>query len=152
MTIARCLCVLAAVIVMLPLPCAAQETDEPAEETTTSQETSPLTAAAWCVVKGHRDPTNASDDESSEATVFSGCDLGAGLSLYRHRSWAGVFVLGTQTAGIGIAYVAHRPKTGPVIAIAVGIVVPYDSRGLYAGEWAPAVGATLSFGRRSEVR
>lgn len=126
------------------------------------EQTSILYASGWCVVKAHKptedmpsDDTNDTEEPDSPESVdglepFSGCDIGVALSLYRLRRLAWVVVLGSKSLGTGLAWVVSRPDvhtSGPVIAIAIGIVARYDSGGVYVGEVYPALGATLSFGR-----
>lgn len=104
---------------------------------------SPLAGAGWCVVRGKK----KSDTSKTEEPDKPGCDVGAGLSLLRYKRAAWVAVLGTETLGTGVAWLAHQPKRGPAIAVAIGVVVRYDSSGIETRLY-PALGATLSFGRR----
>lgn len=116
-------------------------TPELAEESDESP--SPLAGAGWCVVRGKE----KSDASKTEEPDRPGCDVGAGLSLLRYKRAAWVAVLGTETLGTGVAWLAHQPKRGPAIAVAIGVVVRYDSSGIETKLY-PALGATLSFGRR----
>lgn len=119
-----------ALLLLAALPVSAQE---PAPEP------SILSGAAWCVVHT-REPAESEP----------GCDIGAGIALQRWRRLSWVAVVGAETLGTGLAWIAHRPERGPVVAVAAGVVVRYDSTGISAGEVYPALGATLSFGRTPE--
>lgn len=132
---------------------AAEEAEEP--------EPFPVTAAGWCALKDRKGeteppsaPTPAPEAGKEEPAVAAeeppkpGCDVGVGFALYRWRKLSWVAVLGQETLGTGLAFVPYRPKRGPIPALAVGLVVPYDSEGIYS-EPQLAIGATLAFtGRR----
>lgn len=135
-----------ALLVLLAAAAAAEDLGTPAEPLPTKAEVSAeehprLFAAGWC-------PVIRSSDNAEETDP--GCDVGAGAALVRVKRLAWVAVVGTETVGTGAAWVAHhgQGERAPTIAVAVGIVAPYDDRGIYADRWAVAVGATLSLARR----
>jgi hypothetical protein len=98
-----------------------------------------LAAAAWYVVR-------RSGDDLPEGEIGRDFGLGVGLLRWRRLSW--VAVVGAQSLGTGLAWVAHRGGEGrPVIAVAVGVVAPYDEGGVYSDQLRPAVGATVALGR-----
>jgi len=102
-----------------------------------------LTAATWCAI------VSDSGSDPEESGRKPGCDVGMGAALYRWHRLAWVVVIGTETAGTGIALVTFRPppgESGTVVAIAAGVVTPYDREGIYVDEWALALGATFGFG------
>lgn len=118
----------------------------------------PLTASGWCVIqprnsnlKQSSSTSNSASDSSSPHTA-PGCDVGLGLALFTHNRLSLVSVLGTKTLGIGLALIVVKPSpTFPrVVALALGIVVQYDSSGIYRQVY-PALGATMSF-RGSNVQ
>lgn len=118
----------------------------------------PLTASGWCVIqprnsnlKQSSSTSNSASDSSSSHTA-PGCDVGLGLALFTHNRLSLVSVLGTKTLGIGLALIVVKPSpTFPrVVALALGIVVQYDSSGIYRQVY-PALGATMSF-RGSNVQ
>jgi hypothetical protein len=115
------------------------ETDEEAiEEPADEDPGSPLVAAGWCVAR---------NGEAEEGAP--GCDAGLGVALYRWRRLSLVAVIGAETVGSGVAWVAYRPEGGgPIVAIALGAVARYDTAGVDVGELYPALGATFSFGGR----
>lgn len=126
------------------------EAEEPAKEEAPAHR-SPLIASVWCVIsdseqKPAEEPDDPEDPETEETSSAPGCDAGLGIALYRWRRLALVAVAGSETVGAGLAWIAYQAKTGPVIAIALGIVARYDSRGIQR-DVHPALGATLSFGR-----
>lgn len=108
-----------------------------------AEESPRLAAAGWCIAKASPEP------ESEDEPAAEGCDVGIGLALQRFGRASLVAVLGAQTTGVGLAWRPRRGGEGPVIAIAIGVVLRYDAGGIYINSAAPAVGATLSFaGRR----
>jgi hypothetical protein len=117
------------VLLLSALPLLAQE---PAPE----EKPPRLVAAAWCPVR-----TGAPADED-----VIGCDAGVGAALVRwHRAFlAGV--VGSKTVGFGLGWTAYR---GPsmIVAVAAGIVAPYDEQGVRADGAALALGCTFSPGR-----
>lgn len=126
------------------------EPAEPALEPPSMQ--APVAAAGWCALRtGKREAAAPASDEGEDAAPAApkppGCDVGAGVALYRWHRLSIVAVIGAETVGGGVALVAYRPPSGPAIAVALGFVMPYDAGGVYAGELAPAIGMTLSFGR-----
>lgn len=93
-------------------------------------------AAGWCVLHD-----GTPDDTTPE------CDMGLGVALNRWKQWALVGVVGTNTGGVGLAWIV--PRSDPVISIAFGAVLRYDSSGIYTDEVYPAFGVTMNFwGRR----
>lgn len=138
-----------------PAPAPDPEPRESAEE-----HPSPFVAAGWCIVtsdNGKDAPTSPPSDpddpeappaaeDNADADEEPGCDAGVGLALARHGRLAWVIVVGSNTVGTGIGWVPYQPKSGRVIAIAVGVVARYDLRGIHT-ELYPAIGATLSLGR-----
>ncbi len=119
----------------------AQETEptpEPAPEAEVAEqpEPSPLVAAGWCAVDSGEP---AAAEEGDEPTT--GCDAGVGVALWTWRRLAPVAVIGTRTVGAGVAYLAYNR-----VAIALGVVAPYDKSGIHAGGAQLALGATFSFG------
>lgn len=95
-----------------------------------------LTASAWCAVR----------ERGDLAEHEPGCDQGLAASLYRRGRLALVGASGTETVGLGAAWVVWSGD-GPVVAVAVGAVAPYDGEGVYPREWAPALGVTVSWWR-----
>lgn len=139
--------VLLALLSLLATPALAQA--EPSSEP--DAETYPVVASAWCVLRDRESPPAPvpAEEELQEAVEEApepGCDVGVGLALYRWRKLSWVAVLGQETIGTGLAFVPHRPKRGPIPALAVGVIVPYDGKGIYS-ELQLAIGVTLAFGR-----
>jgi len=111
-------------------PGASGTTAEPEPEAPT------LVGATWCAVR-------TSDPEPGD----SGCDVGLGAALLHWHRLAWVAVVGGETLGTGLSWSLNpRRRSGPLIAVAAGVVVPYDSSGIDARKAAPALGATLAFG------
>ena len=110
----------------------------------------PLTASGWCAIQSRNSKqTSSSSSTSSDSTsshAGPGCDAGLGLALFTHNRLSLVSVLGTKTIGIGLAWVVVKPSPTfqHVVALAVGVVVRYDSSGIYRQVY-PALGATMSF-------
>lgn len=127
---------------------APEGTPEAAEEESTGHR-SPLIAAGWCVVSDGEEKAVADDNAETEEEepAEPGCDAGLGIALYRWRRLAWVAVAGSETLGTGVAWISYQPKSGPVIAVALGLVARYGSRGIEPKVHL-AIGATLSFGRR----
>lgn len=143
---------LAFVLFLLAVPCMAEESpfaeglslhlDPPEtafqeEESKTSDPEpfiqSRIYAGFWC-------PAYNGDEDSP------GCDIGAAVSLQRWERLSWVAVAGTETIGTGLAWVAHRSEVrGQTVAVAVGVIAPYDDTGIRLDDWRPAVGATVSF-------
>lgn len=96
-----------------------------------------LAPALWCPV--HRG--SPADDAPS-------CDAGLAVALHTWRRFSAVAVVGADTVGAGLAWVAYRGDSGPVVAVAAGVVARYDSRGVDGGELFPAVGITANLWRR----
>lgn len=124
-----------------------------------------IAAAGWCVVQSSNqsesDQSNNQppDDsfppqEDDQSTTNLGCDIGVGFSLYRYKRIAGVAVLGSESLGVGIAWILNPYARSdidnrPVIAIAAGIVTAYDTRGI-SRDVQFALGATLSLRSRTD--
>lgn len=119
----------AGLLVLLAVPAYAQEPPEP--------EAPRIVAAAWCPVR--------SEDEPEEDDP--GCDVGVGAALLRHGRAALVGAIGTETVGLGGAWVAHSGEQ-LTVAVAVGVVAPYDGDGLRADRASLAVGATFGISPR----
>lgn len=94
----------------------------------------PIVASAWCAVQKDGGP---------------GCDLGAGVSLLHFHRLNLVAVIGSKTVGAGLAWVAYRPSSATgfqhTLAVAIGLVAPYDSKAGVSRAIYPALGATLAF-------
>lgn len=139
--------------------------DAQAAEEAERGESSPLVAGLWCTVaseskdekapappapappEGEETPTAPVPAPAPEDEGPPGCDAGGGLALARFFSGrlAWVAVLGTKTVGTGLAVVPHRPKRGPVFAVAAGVVVRYDLATGIEDEPHLALGVTASF-------
>ena len=116
----------------LAAPALAQEAPpEPEPQSTRPR----LAAAMWCPV------TDGPDEDRPP------CDAGLGLALHCWGRLCPVAVLGRESLGAGLAWVAWRPETGPSVAVALGAVVRYDELGIDGSEVYPALGATVGFGR-----
>lgn len=94
---------------------------------------SPLVPAVWCAAKSSAGP---------------GCDVGAAVALAHRGRWALVGVVGSKTAGAGVAFTAYEPTAefAHRIAVAAGVVARYDSKGISTRAY-PALGVTLSWGK-----
>lgn len=99
---------------------------------------SPFSAAGWCsVTSGH----------SEEA--YSGCDLGIGAALARWNRLAWVGVVGRETIGTGVAWIASDGSGRlPAVAVSLGVIAPWSDEGVRVDRWAPAIGATFGFGSK----
>jgi hypothetical protein len=116
-----------------------------------------VAAAGWCVVANNNqsdsqppdDPLLAPDPNDQSSDESLGCDMGVGFSLYTyHDRLAWVAVLGSESLGSGVAWIINpQAKSAadhrPIIAIAIGIVTPYDTQGI-SNNIQFALGATLS--------
>lgn len=104
--------------------------------------TAHLSAAGWCAVKtGSNDKADTSTDKKA---AKPGCDIGMAASLYEWRRLAAVAAIGTDTVGLGGAWIAQQGGEGrPTIAVSFGVVAPYDMTGISVSDWAIAVGATF---------
>lgn len=138
-------------LALLAAPALAQE--PPKEE-----EPSPLVMSVWCVAALDEDDPGAPpapeplDGEGAPPAPAPdegppGCDGGPGLALARffNGRLAWVAVLGTKTLGTGLAVVPHRPRRGPILAVAAGVVVRYDLATGIEDEPHLALGVTASF-------
>lgn len=125
-----------------------------------------VAAAGWCVVKSSNSQSSDSNstdqqppddsfppqsDESDSTTSPLGCDIGVGFSLYTHNRLAVVAVVGSESIGSGIAWILNpnAPDNRPVMAVAIGIVTPYDRNGI-GRDVQLALGMTLSLRQREE--
>lgn len=120
-----------------------------------------IAAAGWCVVTDRKSESKSTDQPSqppddsfppqsdeSESTSPLGCDIGIGFSLYTHNRLAIVAVVGSESIGSGLAWIINPHAKSesdhrPVMAIAIGIVTPYDSSGI-GRDVQLALGMTLS--------
>ena len=136
---------------------AGEPASEDPEAESEEAEPSPVVAAGWCVLRSSRpepEPTVAEDGEEEPAAAEDnpkdlGCDVGVALGLIRRGRLSWVAGIGTGSVVTGLAW---RPNLGrgPVLAVALGVALPYDSQGIYSGEAALALGATLSFSRAGQ--
>lgn len=117
---------------------------------------SQIAAAGWCVVQSSNnqsDQSNPDDSfppqsDESESSSALGCDIGIGFSLYTLNRLALVAVVGSESIGSGVAWIINPHKKSetdhrPVMAIAIGIVTPYDGNGI-GRDVQFALGMTLS--------
>lgn len=114
--------------------------EEPASNT--SSISSRISAAGWCVINNGDEDDDGVGNESLDTSSI-GCDIGIGLSLYRHRHLAWVGVLGSKSVGTGLAFIVN-PDQSPVIAVAIGVITGFDERGIRQ-DVQLALGTTLSF-------
>lgn len=93
-----------------------------------------LVAATWCPVRS---------GEPVEGDV--GCDAGLGAALYRKGRIFIAAVVGGKSVGGGLGWTAG--KAGPVVvAVALGVVAPYDESGIDVGRASLAIGCTAGLG------
>lgn len=121
-------------------PCLAQDDTEEQEQPGQEQENEladHLVAAAWCAVR----PAEARGTEPEEGELT--CDAGFGAAIWKRGHLAAVVVVGAQSAGPGVAYVFNPGARRP-IAIAGGVVLPWDSTAIYM-EPTGVLGITVSF-------
>jgi hypothetical protein len=132
---------LAIVLLLVAGPALAQEEPPDAVDSDAVGESEPadsrLAAAGWCAVR-----TSSAPDEGAP-----GCDVGMAAALWTWRRTALVAVVGGETVGVGVAWVVH---TGPTVAVAAGVIAPFDDGGVNGSSLAPALGVTLTFGRGRE--
>lgn len=121
-----------------------------------------IAAAGWCVVTDQNqesvtDPVDEPPDDSfppqpdEQPTQPNqlGCDIGIGFSLYTYRNrLAFVAVVGSESIGSGVAWILNPDAKSdsdhrPIMAIAIGIVTPYDGNGIGRNVQL-ALGMTLS--------
>lgn len=105
----------------------------------------PVSPAAWCLV------VDGYDETDPEAEEPPGCDAGIAAALYRFKREPRLSIvgaLGTWSLGPGIGWTFARSESGTAYGVALGVVAPWDSRGVDVSEWGVAVGATLSLTRR----
>lgn len=144
------------VAVAVAVPAGGQEGERPGSR---------MVAAYWCEVvstsPGRRDhaPDPATDGEGGQQEEQVGqepddedvgCDGGLGLGLIGRDFSQGrlslVAVVGSKSVGVGAAWTIgewQRP-----VSVAVGLVAPFDSGGVYLEGAALAVGATVGLGGR----
>lgn len=125
-----------------------------------------IAAAGWCVVQSSDqseseplDPIDQPDDsfppQADESNSALGCDIGIGFSLYTYRNrLAVVAVVGSESVGSGVAWILnpHAKSSSdhrPVMAIAVGVVTPYNKGGIGRNVQL-ALGMTLSLRQKGE--
>lgn len=123
-------------LALLPVAAGAQVVADDEEEQAEEESESLIVAAGWCTFQ-----TGEADEEEE---VPPGCDLGVGVSFFGRGPWRVVAAVGSWSVGVGLARVAVRPKRGPVIAVAIGLIVPYDSSGIDPHPRL-ALGATFGF-------
>lgn len=111
----------------------AEEAKEP------EQRESLIVAAGWCTFQ-----SKTKTNEEPAENAAPGCDLGVGVSLYGSGRWRVVAAVGSWSVGAGLAWVALKPERGPVIAVALGLMAPYDSSGIDPHPRL-ALGATFGF-------
>lgn len=119
---------------ILLLTVLAQQVDEPVA--IPEPRTSLVVAAAWCAIRVDDAPN-------------PGCDVGVGVSLVSHGRLRWVAAIGSSTIGTGLGWIVGRSELG-VIAVSVGVIVPYDDQGINGEQLYPAIGATLSFAKGGE--
>jgi hypothetical protein len=106
-----------------------------------------ILAAAWCVLEEGEPaaPVDPAAEPATEEPDGIGCDVGVGAELLGRSfaqgrlSW--VAVGGTKSLGSGVSWAwleGRRP-----VAVAVGVVVPYDGGGIYPDGASLALFATV---------
>lgn len=130
--------------------------EEPAESTadTESPSPSPFVAAGWCTVKESGEDSTATDPidggEDTQTTTDSDsdsyCDMGIGFALYTKGRVSIVGVIGSMSTGLGLGVRIPTPERGPILAVAIGVLVRYDADGI-GRDIRPGLGITLTFGR-----
>lgn len=133
-----------------------ESAEEPAEPTadTKTPSPSPFVAAGWCTVKESGEDSAAADpidgDEGTQSTNDSAsasyCDMGIGFALYTRGQLSVVGVIGSMSAGLGLGWRIPTPERGPILAVAIGVLVRYDADGI-GRDIRPGLGITLTFGR-----
>lgn len=132
--------------------------EESAEEESGEKESfsDRLVAAAWCPILKERTPSVSisTPDENEEVEdesggvnpTKSGCDKGIGASLWTSPRFPKVFIagaVGLKSVTIGLGWLAYSGDV--TIAVAFGLMAPFDGKGIYLGEVEPAIGATFGF-------
>lgn len=116
-----------------------------------------LVAAAWCPIQKKRPPSasistpDENEEEEERATsesdpIESGCDKGIGVSLWSSNRFPKVFIagaVGLKSVALGLGWLAYSGDV--TIAVAFGLMAPFDGKGIYLGEVEPAIGATFGF-------
>lgn len=120
-------CSLGLILSLLSCPAQAQEPPDP----------SPIAAAGWCAL------VDGEEDEDDP-----GCDAGLAGALYRWERASLVAAIGSETVGLGGAWTLWVSDGGTAFAVAGGVIAPWDGEGIHVENLAPALGATLSWGRR----
>lgn len=104
---------------------------------------SSLSAAGWCQIVSSE--SQISEEDLSNDLGNIGCDIGLGLrlvSLYKSLSLVGV--LGSKSVGIGIAHtILDSLNSTLTYSIALGIVAPFDSNGIYSDHLTLAIGTNI---------
>lgn len=76
--------------------------------------------------------------------------MGVGFAFYGWKNLFLVGVVGSKSAGPGLAYRIPTPKDGPTLAVAIGLLFRYESEGGIGRDLRPGIGMTLSFGQGRE--
>lgn len=134
--------------------------DEPVEEPKieANQQQIGVFAAVWCKVVSQKEQKNGdseaenSDSETpeepqneTESNNFRGCDAGFAASLAHYKRFHWVAVIGTSSIGTGFAWsVAKLGVNNRPMAVAIGVMANYDSKGIYSDSLALTLGATVS--------
>lgn len=114
-------------------------------------------AAVWCKVVSNKEenkpittpvedpkePEETDSEEDNSNGGFKGCDAGFAASIINFNRLHWVAVIGTSSVGTGLAWSIARGKGRPM-AVALGVVANYDSKGIYADTLALTLGATVS--------
>lgn len=150
----------------IPPPVVEREDEqEPVEESAKPTETnkqsiedraSPYAAAGWCSIrKSGENGASAlsSDGDGGDGSDDGGdgyCDMGIGFAIYGWKNFYLVGVVGSKSAGPGIAYKIPTPEGAPVLAVAIGLLFRYDSEGGIGRNLRPGLGITLTFDREGD--
>lgn len=89
--------------------------------------------------------TPTSDESDQESSDFNGCDAGFAASLTHFGRLHIVAVIGTSSIGTGFAWsIAEIGAGNRPMAVAIGVMANYDSKGIYSDTLALTLGATIS--------
>lgn len=138
-----------------------ESAEEPSKPTETNKQSiedraSPYAAAGWCTIrKSGENGASAlsSDGDSGDGSDDGGdgyCDMGVGFAIYGWKNFYLVGVVGSKSAGPGIAYKIPTPEGAPVLAVALGLLFRYDSEGGIGRNLRPGLGMTLTFDREGD--